>query len=838
MVNLSLFQNSSTTTNNNNNNNNNTNNDKTDTITSNSNSSNNISTRVNMSLALGLEASSNSNSPELRLLSRTRTRSISISRFLFNRDHDTPGTPSVNTAGNSLENSSSESTVSGAPSDQTSNNNGSNGMNRLKNMFRFPSNSVSSADSKSQGQRQRSLSSPFRQSGRDHHHKKSSSINHLSVSLPPQLPEIVTDAPESHDLAEGASPVVHSNPYFQYQGLPPHLTTSTPQQPNLLTTNKSELSVSLRHNDSIYSLNEHDVLQPPPKIHYSQSSFSGDDESDDDINNTKIGTDNSTYLEPPRPEASPIKEVNGEPALTPPPSPFQRALRRVASAPLVHKLMNDKSASDVSSPPSPTLRKEQEPFDISKHIGEVTITGRPRTLTQDRTYSHAATRIVDVQVSPSSFEKIRLLGKGDVGKVYLVRDLQSNRLYAMKILSKKEMIERNKIKRALVEQEILATSNHPFIVTLYHSFQSKNFLYLCMEYCMGGEFFRALQTRESKTISENDAKFYAAEVTAALEYLHLMGFIYRDLKPENILLHQSGHIMLSDFDLSKRSERAKNPEIAFNKNGLSLSSSGTYSPHHGPTLDTKACIDGFRTNSFVGTEEYIAPEVIRGKGHTSAVDWWTLGIFIYEMLYGTTPFKGHDRKKTFANVLKRDVKFDLVPTQQSVSSNCKSLIKKLLIKEEDKRLGSKTGASEIKNHVFFKNTQWALLRHQKPPMVPVLTKSKKHRDQKEQHGGKDGIKGNGTAGGAESPDVSNEVHSIAESDPNDPFAKFNSVTLRYGDEDNAFEFGDECGGGVVNGICLDSSVVYNPEKTTAYTSVAYTMTSPDNGTSKRGFLRR
>lgn len=97
--------------------------------------------------------------------------------------------------------------------------------------------------------------------------------------------------------------------------------------------------------------------------------------------------------------------MNGEPALTPPPSPFQRALRRVASAPLVHKLMNDKSASDVSSPPSPTLRKAQEPFDISKHIGEVTITGRPRTLTQDRTYSHAATRIVDVQVSPSSFEK-------------------------------------------------------------------------------------------------------------------------------------------------------------------------------------------------------------------------------------------------------------------------------------------------------------------------------------------------------------------------------------------------------------------------------------------------
>lgn len=102
------------------------------------------------------------------------------------------------------------------------------------------------------------------------------------------------------------------------------------------------------------------------------------------------------------------------------------------------------------------------------------------------------------------------------------------------VLSKKEMIKRNKIKRALAEQEILATSNHPFIVTLYHSFQSEDYLYLCMEYCSGGEFFRALQTRPGKCISEDDARFYAAEVTAALEYLHLMGFIYRDLKPESM----------------------------------------------------------------------------------------------------------------------------------------------------------------------------------------------------------------------------------------------------------------------------------------------------------------
>lgn len=144
-----------------------------------------------------------------------------------------------------------------------------------------------------------------------------------------------------------------------------------------------------------------------------------------------------------------------------------------------------------------------------------------------------------------------MLGKGDVGRVYLVKEKKTDKLFAMKgrssmtsffpgisppvlVLSKKEMIERKKIKRALTEQEILATSNHPFIVTLYHSFQSEEYLYFCMEYCMGGEFFRALQTRPGKCLPEDGSRFYAAEVVAALEYLHLNGFIYRDLKPESM----------------------------------------------------------------------------------------------------------------------------------------------------------------------------------------------------------------------------------------------------------------------------------------------------------------
>lgn len=116
-------------------------------------------------------------------------------------------------------------------------------------------------------------------------------------------------------------------------------------------------------------------------------------------------------------------------------------------------------------------------------------------------------------------------------------------------------------------------------------------------------------------------------------------------------------------------------------------------------LDTKICSDGFRTNSFVGTEEYLAPEVIRGNGHTAAVDWWTLGILIYEMLFGCTPFKGDNSNETFSNILTKDVKF---PHDKEVSKNCKDLIKKLLNKNEAKRLGSKSGAADIKRHPFFK----------------------------------------------------------------------------------------------------------------------------------------
>ncbi|RCI06517.1 serine/threonine protein kinase, AGC [Rhizopus stolonifer] len=374
-----------------------------------------------------------------------------------------------------------------------------------------------------------------------------------------------------------------------------------------------------------------------------------------------------------------------------------------------------------------------------------------------RSYATNSVKIKQVQVGPSSFSKIRLLGKGDVGQVYLVRQKGTERLLAMKVLSKKEMLRRNKVKRVLAEQEILSSANHPFIVSLHHSFQSQDHVYFVMEYCLGGEFFRALQSRPGRCLNEEGAKFYAAEVISALEYLHLQGFIYRDLKPENILLHESGHLMLSDFDLSKQFLPPSPPGI-FN------------SPNAPPLVDTRLCIAQLRTNSFVGTEEYIAPEVIQGRGHTSNVDWWTLGILVYEMLYGTTPFKGGNRNETFYNVLSKKTEFPSAKHKkkqpQAVSNQCKAFVRQLLVKEENKRLGSKAGASEVKTHPFFKSIKFALLRHMTPPIVPgnnlsVLTQN--NNDFSET-----------------SIDESEYICTSMQ----DPFSKFNSVTLYHeGDSD-------------------------------------------------------
>jgi len=183
----------------------------------------------------------------------------------------------------------------------------------------------------------------------------------------------------------------------------------------------------------------------------------------------------------------------------------------------------------------------------------------------------------------------------------------------------------------------------------------------------------------------------------------MKGFIYRDLKPENILMHESGHIKLSDFDLSKASAPPQ-PRI-FTK---------MFSGGAGIVAEPN-----FVTNSFVGTEEYLAPEVVKGTGHNAAVDWWTLGILVYEMLFGFTPFRVQSRDSTFENINKKTMSF---PDHKrgGISKDCKRLIKQLTHRDPKKRLGANGGAVDIKDHPFFKGIKWQLLRHQTPPIIPKL----------------------------------------------------------------------------------------------------------------------
>ncbi|TVU31666.1 hypothetical protein EJB05_23364, partial [Eragrostis curvula] len=256
-------------------------------------------------------------------------------------------------------------------------------------------------------------------------------------------------------------------------------------------------------------------------------------------------------------------------------------------------------------------------------------------------------------------------------------------------------------------------------------------------------------TQFQTCIDENEM-FYAAEVLLALEYLHMLGVVYRDLKPENVLVREDGHIMLSDFDLSLRcavsptlvrSSLNSDPRNAqtcaqpaciqptcfmpklFNhrskKNSTAKKSKGAEAKHQQqasaglPELVVEPT--GARSMSFVGTHEYLAPEIIKGEGHGSAVDWWTFGVFLHELMYGKTPFKGQTNRATLFNVVGQQLKFPDCPATSNAS---RDLIRGLLAKEPQSRLGVKRGAAEIKQHPFFEGVNWALIRCSTPPGVP------------------------------------------------------------------------------------------------------------------------
>nr|AML79132.1 putative LOV domain-containing protein [Phaeoceros carolinianus] len=351
----------------------------------------------------------------------------------------------------------------------------------------------------------------------------------------------------------------------------------------------------------------------------------------------------------------------------------------------------------------------------AKHANLVT----PRPHKSDSPFWHA---IRNVQRSGSAgerlglkhFRPIRPLGCGDTGSVHLVELRGTGQVYAMKAMDKSVMLNRNKVHRARAEREILAMMDHPFLPTLYASFATKTHVCLITDFCPGGELFVLLDRQPLKVFSEEVARFYTAEVVVALEYLHCMGVIYRDLKPENVLLQRNGHIQLTDFDLSFLTSTKPQLIIPTLPNGRRCKRRRDM-PN--PVFYAEPTVS---SNSFVGTEEYIAPEIISGGGHTSAVDWWALGILLYEMLYGRTPFRGRNRQKTFSNVLGKELTF---PSSIPVSLTGRQLIRGLLQRDPTRRLGAFQGANDIKAHPFFDGINWPLIRWMKPPPLETPIRS-------------------------------------------------------------------------------------------------------------------
>ncbi|OVA03608.1 Protein kinase domain [Macleaya cordata] len=353
------------------------------------------------------------------------------------------------------------------------------------------------------------------------------------------------------------------------------------------------------------------------------------------------------------------------------------------------------------------------------------------------------------------FKLVKQLGCGDIGTVYLAELMGTSCLFALKVMDNEFLASRKKLPRAQTEREILQMLDHPFLPTLFAHFSTDKFSCLVMEYCPGGDLHILRQRQPTRNFSEQMARFYLAEVLLALEYLHMLGVVYRDLKPENILVREDGHIMLSDFDLSlrctvsptlvKSSSSIKEPTKELSRPCMGTNCIDPFCPQpswaqvpcFSPRLisaadktrklkpDQGASVNmlpqlvaeptSARSNSFVGTHEYLAPEIIKAEGHGNAVDWWTFGIFMYELLCGKTPFKGLGNEETLANVVFQSLKF---PETPSLSFHARDLIRRLLIKEPDNRLGSVKGATEIRQHPFFEGLNWALVRCAVPPELP------------------------------------------------------------------------------------------------------------------------
>ena len=267
-------------------------------------------------------------------------------------------------------------------------------------------------------------------------------------------------------------------------------------------------------------------------------------------------------------------------------------------------------------------------------------------------------------------------------KVYLARKKKTNDLYAIKVLRKDDLIEKNMISHVLTERRMLTLAQESFIVKLYYAFESRDYLFMVMEYLIGGDISSLLQAR--KRFTEDQAKFYLAELVSALEYLHKNGIIHRDIKPDNMLLDVDGHLKLTDFGLA---------------NFRSLTNR----------------ITNRTPGRLQGTPEYVAPEIVRGEAHGVAVDWWAVGVCLFEFLVGIPPFGGDIPEEVF-HAISNFSGFDWDTfASLNISKDAQSLIDGLLDPNPDTRLGP----HGVKTHPFFANVDWSALANQEAPIRPT-----------------------------------------------------------------------------------------------------------------------
>ncbi|GFR07382.1 serine/threonine-protein kinase tricornered-like isoform X1 [Argiope bruennichi] len=334
-------------------------------------------------------------------------------------------------------------------------------------------------------------------------------------------------------------------------------------------------------------------------------------------------------------------------------------------------------------------------------------------------------RLKRSRLGVEDFEPLKVIGRGAFGEVRLVQKKDTGHVYAMKILRKADMLEKEQVAHVRAERDVLVEADHQWVVKMYYSFQDAMNLYLIMEFLPGGDLMTLLMKKD--TLSEDCTQFYIAETALAIDSIHKLGFIHRDIKPDNLLLDAKGHIKLSDFGLCTGLKKSHRTEFYRDLSQAKPSDFSMYFDRNASNpMDSKRRAESWKKNrrqlaySTVGTPDYIAPEVFMQTGYNSSCDWWSLGVIMYEMLMGYPPFCSETPQETYRKVMNWRETL-IFPPEVPISNEARDLIQRFCC-EADKRIGAGGGVEEIKQHPFFKGIDWAHIR-ERPAAILVDVKS-------------------------------------------------------------------------------------------------------------------